>query len=51
MLTSTYKVGGVKKGLKHAYLIFEWSLIDNLAFILKALTIVKPVATIVASVA
>ena len=25
MLTSAYKVGGVKKGLKHAYVIFEWS--------------------------
>ena len=28
MLTSAYKVGGWgEKGLKHAYLIFEWSLI------------------------
>ena len=26
MLTSDYKVGGVKKGPKHAYVIFEWSL-------------------------
>ena len=26
MLTSAYKVGGVKKGQEYAYVIFEWSL-------------------------
>ena len=24
-----YKVGGSKNGLKHAYVMFEWSLIDS----------------------
>ena len=27
MPTTNYKVGGVKKGQKHAYVIFEWYLI------------------------
>ena len=26
MIMSAYKVGGVKKGQKDAYVIFEWSL-------------------------